>query len=157
MDSAHETDQPELDGGSLLYRLTWNQGDAYDPIAKAYASITTRKCGTAIMVDLIDHRPRTTPTNAARKRMRYPELRMQGRTVIHRNKGSVLEHNPKQEAMIRLISDKLCQNGFKVVQASGDADIDSVEAAVSSSLTKSTTLMERIHITYLLVFLLFHS
>ena len=44
-------------------------------------------------------------------------------------------------------SDKLCQNGCKVVQASGDADIDIiVEAPVSSSLTKSTTLMEMIQI-----------
>ena len=40
------------------------------------------------------------------------------------------------------------------MQASGDADIDIVEAADSLSLTKSTTLMERKHI---LVFLLFHS
>ena len=40
------------------------------------------------------------------------------------------------------------------MQASGDADIDIVEAADSLSLTKSTTLMARKHI---LVFLLFHS
>ena len=40
------------------------------------------------------------------------------------------------------------------MQASGDADIDIVEAADSLSLTKSTTLMERKHI---LVFLLLHS
>ena len=40
------------------------------------------------------------------------------------------------------------------MQASGDADIDIVEAAYTLSLTKSTTLMERKHI---LVFLLFHS
>ena len=27
LDSAPETDQYDLDGGSLLFRLTWNQGD----------------------------------------------------------------------------------------------------------------------------------
>ena len=55
---------------------------------------------------------------------------------------------PNKEALIRVISDKLCQNGYKVVQASGDADVDIVEAAVSSHLTKSTTLMERKHILW---------
>ena len=55
--------------------------------------------------------------------------------------------------MIRLISDKLRQNGCTVVQASGDADVDIVEAAVSSSMTKSTTLMGED--TDLLVLLLF--
>ena len=55
--------------------------------------------------------------------------------------------------MIRLISDKLRQNGCTVVQASGDADVDIVEAAVSSSMTKSTTLIGED--TDLLVLLLF--
>ena len=76
----------------------------------------------------------------------------QGRTVIHiGTKDQFLNTTPNKEALIRLISDKLCQNGCKVVQASGDADIDIVEAVVSSSLTKSTTT------TDIMVFLLFHS
>ena len=55
-------------------------------------------------------------------------------------KDQFLNTTPDKEASVKLISDKLCQNGCKVVQASGDADIDIVETAVSSSLTKSTTL-----------------
>ena len=39
-----------------------------------------------------------------------------------------LNTTPNKEASIRLISDKLCQNGCEIVQASGDADIDIVEA-----------------------------
>ena len=61
-------------------------------------------------------------------------------------KDQFLNTTPKKEALIRLISDKLCQNGCEVLQASGYADIDIVEAVVSSSLTKLTTLMERIQI-----------
>ena len=57
-----------------------------------------------------------------------------------------LNNTSNKDGLIMLISDKSCQNGCKVVQASGDADLDIVEAAVSSHLTKSTTLMERIHI-----------
>ena len=57
-----------------------------------------------------------------------------------------LNTTPDKETLIRLLSDQLCQNGCKVVQASGYADIDIVEAAVSLSLTKSTTLMDRIYI-----------
>ena len=59
-------------------------------------------------------------------------------------KDHFLNTTPNKEALIRLISDKLCQNGCEVVQASGYADIDIVEAVVSSSLTKLTALMERI-------------
>ena len=55
---------------------------------------------------------------------------------------------PNKGDLIRLISGKLCHNGCEVVQASGDADIDIVEASVSSSLTKLTTLMERIQIVW---------
>ncbi len=73
LDSAPETDQYDLDGGSLLFRLTWNQGDTYGSIANAYSSLTTRNCGTAIMMDVMDHRLRTTPTSAANG-MRRPEL-----------------------------------------------------------------------------------
>ncbi len=61
-------------------------------------------------------------------------------------KDQLLNTTPNKEAFIRLISDKLCQKGCEVVQASGYADIDIVEAVVSSSLTKLTTLMERIQI-----------
>ena len=61
-------------------------------------------------------------------------------------KDQLLNTTPNKEALIRLISDKLCQNGCEVAQASGGADIDIVEAVVSSSLTKLTTLMERIQI-----------
>ena len=57
--------------------------------------------------------------------------------------------------MIRLISDKLRQNGCTVVQASGDADVDIVEAAVPSSMTKSTTVIG--DDTDLLVLLLFKA
>ena len=59
-------------------------------------------------------------------------------------KDQFLNTTPNKEALIRLISDKLCQNGCEVVQVSGYADIDIVEAVVSSSLTKLTALMERI-------------
>ena len=57
--------------------------------------------------------------------------------------------------MIRLISDKLRQNGCTVVQASGDADVDIVEGAVSSCMTKLTTLIGED--TDLLVLLLFKA
>ena len=57
-------------------------------------------------------------------------------------KDQFLNTRPNKDALIRVISNKLCQN----VQASRNADIDIVEAAVSSSLSKSTTLMERIQI-----------
>ena len=61
-------------------------------------------------------------------------------------KDQFLNTTPNKKALIRLISDKLCQNGCEFVQASGYADIDIVEAVVSSSLTKLTTLTERIQI-----------
>ena len=37
-------------------------------------------------------------------------------------KDQFLNTTPNKEALIRLISDKLCQHGCEVVQASGDAD-----------------------------------
>ena len=56
-------------------------------------------------------------------------------------KDQFLNTTTNKKALITLISDKLCQSGCKVVQASEEADIDVVEAAVSSPSTKSTSLM----------------
>ena len=49
-------------------------------IANAYASLTTLNCGTAIMMDVMDHRPMTTPTNATNGIAK--NCGCQGRTVI---------------------------------------------------------------------------
>ena len=55
--------------------------------------------------------------------------------LITGTKVQFLNTTLNKEALIRLISDKLCQNVCKVVHSSGYADIDIVEAAVSPSLT----------------------
>ena len=155
MDSVPETDHYQLDGGSLLYRLAWDVGDTYESIANAYASFATGNCDAAIMMDVIGHRPRITLTSAACKRNEmHRTVDVEAERLFTGTHDQFLNTTPNKEALIRLISDKLCQNGCKFVPASGDADIDIVEAAVSPSFTKSTTLMED---TDILVFLLFHS
>ena len=86
----------------------------------------------------------TTPTNATTELPRIVDVEVE--RLFTGTKDQFLNTTPNHEALIRLISDKLCQNGCNVMQASGDADMDIVEAEVSPSLTKSTTLMERIQI-----------
>ena len=86
-------------------------------------------------------------TYQCRKRNEIPRIvDVKAEQLFTGTNDQFLNTTSNKEALIRLISDKLCQNGCKVVHASGDADIDIVKAAVSSPLTKSTTLMERIHI-----------
>ena len=59
---------------------------------------------------------------------------------IHRNKIPVLEHNIKLGGLDKIDVGQVTP-AWMQIQASGDAAVDIVETAVSSSLTKSTTLI----------------
>ena len=157
LDSVPETDHYVLDGGSLLHMLKWNQGDTYGSIANAYASFTTRTYGAAIIVfDGYDGPSTKDNTYQRRKRNELPRIiDVKAERIFTGTKDQFLNTTSHKESMIRLISDKLRQHGCTVVQASGDADVDIVEAAVSSSMTKSTTVIGED--TDLLVLLLFKA
>ena len=138
LDSVPETDHYVLDGGSLLHRLKWNQGDTYGSIANSYASFTTRTYGAAIIVfDEYDGPSTNDNTYQRRKRNELPRIvDVKAELIFTGMKDQFLNTTSNKEAMIRLISDKLRQNGCRVVQTSGNADVDIVEATVSSSMTK---------------------
>ena len=60
-----------------------------------------------------------------------------------------------KQALINLIGDRLQRRGCHVIHAEGDADLDIAKAAITMSLSKSTTLIGED--TDLLVLLLYHS
>ena len=45
------TDKYILDGGSLLHRVPWQEGNTYSEIAKSYAEFTFKKYGCALIFD----------------------------------------------------------------------------------------------------------
>ena len=62
------TDQYVLDGGSLLHRLNWKNGETYWSIAANYASFTVKQYGKATVVfDGYSDRP-TTKDNTHERR-----------------------------------------------------------------------------------------
>ena len=70
-------------------------------------------------------------------------------------KGDFLSRDSNKQGLINLVSDGLRKRGCNVINASGDADVDIVKAAVESSHLHSTTLIGED--TDLFVLLLYHT
>ena len=57
------------------------------------------------------------------------------------NKEDSLYNQANKQSLIRLISERVRERGYHVIQAEEDADVDIVKAAVSMASSKTTTLI----------------
>jgi hypothetical protein len=162
-DSNHpkSTEEPHkfiLDGGSLLHRLTWTRGSTYDDIASSYAKFTTEKYGSATIVfDSYVNAPSIKDvTHRRRCRDRIStNVNFTPQTVFSGNKENFLSNSTNKQRIINLIGIHLTLSNCTVIHASGDADVDIVKEAVSSSENMNTTVIGED--TDLLLLLLHHS
>lgn len=151
------TDQYVLDGGSLLHRISWRQNETYDSIANSYADFTLKTYGKSIIVfdgysssptiKDMTHRRRSTKTS--RNVNLSPSMKFVGQ------KENFLANKNNKQAFISLVGDILKKSGCTVHIADGDADVDIVRAAVSSSENATTTVIGED--TDLLILLLYHA
>ena len=71
----------------------------------------------------------------------HPVISFTEETVFAGKKDEFLSRGRNKQNIIDLISEKLRGKGCEVINAPGDADVQTVKAAVLSSLTRSTTLI----------------
>jgi len=151
------TEHNVLDGGSLLHRLKWKEGNTYSSIADDYASFTVEHYGRATVVfdgyevgpSIKDctHQRRIGKLN--RKKVNITEV-----TKFAGKKEDFLSNKANKQALIQLIMERMRQKDCDVNQAAGDADVEIAKAAINMSAFKPTTLIGED--TDLLVLLLFH-
>ncbi|KAJ8886933.1 hypothetical protein PR048_013147 [Dryococelus australis] len=120
-----------LDGGSLLYRLPWQQGVTYDKIASSYADFTCKKYGRVSVV--YDGYSASMPSIKDSKYHRHgvntkqaPTVNLIPETVFIGKKDKFLLNTGNKTKMIGLIGHHLQKKGCKVMFAEGDADISIV-------------------------------
>lgn len=155
-DTIPQTDSYVLDGGSLMHRVQWAKGNTYDSIADAYVSFTLRNYGKATVVfDGYLEKP-SIKDNAHQRRQQkpYPKVSFTSETIFIGKKEEFLSSGSNKQGLINMISDKLRENGCKVINSEGDADYDIVQEAIASSEFKTTTLIGED--TDLLILLLYH-
>ena len=133
-----------LDGGSLLYKLKWKQGDTYGNIATAYADFTTKHYGAATVVfDGYCSGPSIKDNTHQRRghANSCPTVNITRETKFHGKRDEFLSIGSNKQQLITLIGDKLKEVGCTVIQADGDADVDIAKTAVNSTDMYSTTLI----------------
>ena len=157
MSSTPKTDRYVLDGGSLLHRLPWTNGESYNTIASSYADFTVRHYGLATVVfDGYGECPSIKDnTHQRRGQNTHPVVNFTADMEFSGKNENFLSRDKNKEGMITLISTELTKRGCRVIQASGDADIDIVKATVDCSQLCSTTLVGED--TDLLILLLYYA
>lgn len=144
MDSVPTTESYVLDGGSLIHRLTWRNGDTYGAIAQLYADFTVRHYGSTatIVFDGYEEGPSIKDnTHLRRGHGIQPVVNFITDTQFSGKKENFLSRDSNKQSLIRLVSAELRNRGCTVVNAPGDADVEIVKAAVSTSLLHTTTLV----------------
>lgn len=144
MDSVPTTESYVLDGGSLIHRLTWRNGETYSAIVQLYADFTVRHYGSTatIVFDGYEEGPSIKDnTHLRRGRGIQPVVNFTTDTQFSGKKENFLSRDSNKQSLIRLVSAELRNRGCTVVNAPGDADVEIVKAAVATSLLHTTTLV----------------
>lgn len=158
LDYVPETEYYVLDGGSLLHRIPWKHGDSYGGITQSYVAFTTRHYGSAttIVFDGYMEGPSIKDnTHQRRGHNVYPVVSFTAETEFSGKKEQFLSKGVNKQRLIHMVSDEMRKKDFTVVNATGDADVDIVKAAVEASLLYKTTLIGED--TDLLVLLLYYA
>ena len=141
-DSAPRSDHYVLDGGSLLHRLPWKTGNSYSTIAQSFTDFTIRHYGSATVVfdGYVGGPSIKNNTHQRHGQNIHPVVNFTEETEFSGKKSDFLSRDSNKQRLIDFISDELRKRGYSVINASGDADVEIVMAAVESSYLHSTTL-----------------
>ncbi|KAJ8043143.1 hypothetical protein HOLleu_10106 [Holothuria leucospilota] len=147
-----------LDGGSLIQRLPWRQGESFNSICNTYLEyVSKRYCNAVIVFDGYSKGSSTKDT-AHIKRSKG----VVGSTVIfsadmpcRSRKDVFLANKDNKQRFINMIGQKMEERGFDVTHADDDADLMIVKRAVECANDGSTVVVGED--TDLLVLLCYHA
>ena len=145
LNSVPETECYVLDGGSLLHRIPWMQGESYGDIVQKYTDFTVRHYGpgTMIVFDGYEEGPSIKDNTHQRRANNtpYPIVNFTAETEFSGKKEEFLSMDINKQRLIYMLSDGLKERNCSVINAPGDADVNIVKAAVDASRLNTTTLI----------------
>ena len=115
-----------LDGGSLLYRITWPRGYTFQGMCQLYADFVTKRYGAPTVVfDGYSDGPSTKDATHQRrsKGVIVTNVLFTKETPFRSRKDHFMANKANKQAFINLLSDTLQNLGCTVVHASADADV----------------------------------
>ena len=150
------TDTYVLDGGSLLYRLSWKKKDTFGNIAKAYASFVINNYGKAIVVFDGYYDPSIKDMTHLRRQGNKisSAIKFNSNTNFLGTQKEFLKNSSNKERLIALISSELRNEGCSTIACDGDADLIVAQTALSLAAKSTVTVIGED--TDLLVLLLYH-
>ena len=129
MNSIPDSESYVLDRGSLLHRLSWKRGTTYGKIAIRYVKFTISKYGMATVIfDGYSSNPSIKDNiHQSRQHKHHPTVHFDFNSVFaSRRLEDFLSVGATKEQIIKIISKRLKDQGFKIINTSGDADVDIV-------------------------------
>ena len=149
-----------LDGGCLLQKIQgWSKGQTFDSIFKLYTDYVARHygIGTAVVFDGGYNKSSTKDTTHLRrtKFKKGKEVQFSKSMTLNIKKDDFLLNKNNKQHFLELLCEHFNNKGFVATQASGDAELDIVKAALRSSELQPTILIGED--TDLLMLLLYHS
>lgn len=146
-----------LDGGSLLHRLSWKQGETFQSVCARYVTYVTTKYGEATIVfDGYDSGPDVKDaTHQRRSHGSGPTVALTHQTVVTLKKKDFLSNKANKQNFLCILSSYLEEAGCLTAHARSDADVLIIQTAIQSSKTVNTVVVGED--TDLLILLLHHA
>ncbi|MES9882763.1 MAG: hypothetical protein ABW185_17995 [Sedimenticola sp.] len=134
-----------IDGGALLHRIPWNNGETYDTICSHYTRYVSEKYNrqAVIVFDGYESGPSTKYVahgKRAKSSTTVP-VHFTKDMICSMKKDELLSSTANKQRFINLLSDNFEQKGYKVLHADADADLLMVQTAIKSGDTRTTVLV----------------
>ena len=135
-----------LDGGALLYRVTWKRGSSFKSILHSYFSYIENKfCKHSMPVIIFDGYggPSTTDSTHLRRSggIEGPQVDFDLDTMLTLERRLFLSCSQNKSRFISFLGNHLQQMGCTVLYAEGDADYTIVNTAVEMSFTEEVIVL----------------
>jgi len=147
-----------LDGGALIHRVPWSNGQTYVDVCNKYVQyVRSRYPGrVTIVFDGYDDNPSTKDCAHMRRNSSQGQMvTFKPDMEIKLKKDKFLSNPINKQLFINLLSSQLRDSGYNTLHASGDADLQIVTAAVTLSQSSPTILVG--DDTDLLILLCYHA
>ncbi len=127
-----------LDGGSLLHRLSWKQGEMFQSVCARYVTYVTTKYGEATIV--FDG-PDIKDATHQRRHGSGPIVALTNQTIITLKKKDFLSNKVNKQNFLSLLSFHLEEAGCLTAHARSDADVLIMQTAIQSAKTVDTVVV----------------
>ena len=133
-----------LDGGALLYRVSWNKGMKFKTIAEAYLSYVKRHYGCAKIVFDGYNDPNFIKGNehiGRSSKGSSRDIQVIAENEVPYSKERFLSNNHNKSQLINLLRDVFQTNGHIVKVFKGDADATIVKEALDTVVGANTIVV----------------